>query len=189
MTPYERLRNGVSTLLFSVMVPTWRRAGAGEWGLPAHMWNKHSGPGSPLPPSDDVQLFSPPCSLLICPFSFYLASCHLFPPLVNPPPTLEKKKKKIGQGNLRHLLLATSPSRFVWYLTTATVAFTNFICAEFMSDSYSVRTGERSKGGWLRVRCVYTDIMWTIHNTSADTSITILSIMLLLSSPGATIKA
>lgn len=58
-----------------------------------------------------------------------------------------------------------------------------------MSDSYSARTGERNKGGWLRVRCVYTGIMWTIHNTSADTSVAILSINLLLSDPGATIKA
>lgn len=58
-----------------------------------------------------------------------------------------------------------------------------------MSDSYSARTGERSKGGWLRVHCVYTGIMWTIHNTSTDMSIAILSITLLLSDPGATIKA
>lgn len=57
-----------------------------------------------------------------------------------------------------------------------------------MSDSYSVRTAERSKGGCLLVHCVYTGIMWTIHNTSADMSIAILSIMLQLSNPGATIK-
>lgn len=136
-----------------------------------------------------VPSFYPPSilpSFLFTPvFLSYLRPAIPFPPLVNPP----QKKKKIGQGNLPAPPPATSPPRFVWYLTTATVAFTNFICAEFMSDSYSVRTGERSKGGCLRVRCVYTGIMWTIHNTSTDTSVAILSIMLLLFKPGATIKA
>lgn len=168
-----------------------RKESSSEWEEGAKH-DSSTSESSALPPLTPYALwhvmFSPPSFLPSFPFTPFLSllpPAIPFPPLVNPP----QKKKKIGQGNLPAPPPATSPPRFVWYLTTATVAFTNFICAEFMSDSYSVRTGERSKGGCLRVRCVYTGIMWTIHNTSTDTSVAILSIMLLLFKPGATIKA
>lgn len=155
MMPYERLRKSVpARCRFYLIASVWRRRGEARR---LRIWEQRAAAvGAP----SSLPFFAPPA----------LVSHN--PPFFTPPtPSCEKgKKKKIGQGNFQHLPPATSPRGFVWYLTTATVAFTNFICAEFMSDSYSVRTGERSKGGWLRVRCVYTGIMWTIHNTSADTT-------------------
>lgn len=102
-------------------------------------------------------LFSPQ-HLVPPPFPFFLF--HLLSHSLTLSFSLSLFCCKIGQGNLQ----GGPPWGIVWYLTTATVTFTNFICAEFMSDSYSEICREGSKGG-RSLSTVYTVVLSELFTT------------------------
>lgn len=88
---WEAEERSFYTMLVSVMVPTWRRAGAGEWGLTAPYVKetvRHR------QPTDDVHLFSPSLLSSYLPFFFLSYLLPSFSSSSRPPPPWKKGKKK-----------------------------------------------------------------------------------------------